>query len=233
MLTDDPDTPGAGMWEVALVSTMDRRPKGWSFQLPVVDLNYGLGSHVQLKFEVPWLVMKEEGETAKAGPGSSMIGVKWRFLDEERSGFDMSIYPQLEFSNNTQSVARGLADKETRLFLPIEAGKKTGTFEVTSELGYRIIQHESDELEYGLLFTRLVTRRVELMGELHGSSLRILREGELLLNIGSRIRLTKNAVLLISAGRTIVNSGEGPQNIGTIGIQFNFTNRMPRFALNK
>jgi hypothetical protein len=177
--------------------------------------------------------MKEEGETAKAGPGNSIIGVKWRFLDEERSGFKMSIYPQLEFNNDTHSVARGLAEKGTRLFLPIEAGKKIGTVEVTSEVGYRITQHALDELEYGLLFTRQVTRRVELMGELHGSSLRIFRERELLLIIGSRIRLAKNAVLLISGGRTIVNSGEGPQNIGTFGIQFNFRNRMPRFARNK
>ena len=159
MLTDDPGTPGAGMWEVALLSTMDRNRKGWAFQLPVIDLNYGLRSHVQLKFEVPWLVMKEGVETAKAGPGNSMVGVKWRFLDEERSGFAMSIYPQLEFNNDTHSMAPGLADKGTRLFLPIEAGKKIGTVEVTSELGYRIIQHEPDELEYGLLFTRRVTRR--------------------------------------------------------------------------
>ena len=212
---------------------MGRSRKGWAFELPVVDLNYGLRSHVQLKFEVPWLVMKEGGEKAKAGPGNSMIGVKWRFLDEERSGFEMSIYPQLEFNNNTHSVARGMTEKGTRLFLPIEAGKKIGTVEITSEVGYRITQDAPDELEYGLLFSRRMNRRVELMGELHGCSLRIFREDELSLNIGARIRLAKNAVLLISAGRTMDNSGEGPQNIGTFGIQFNFRNGMPRFARNK
>jgi hypothetical protein len=232
MLTDDPDTPEAGMWEVNFLSTMGRSRKGWTFELPVIDLNYGLRSNLQLKFEAPWLVMKEGGEKVKAGPGNSMIGVKWRFLDEERSGFKMSIYPQLEFNNHTHSVARGLADKGTRLFLPIAANKKIGTVEVTSELGYRIIQHEPDELEYGLLFTRRVTKRVELMAELHGSSSRIFSDDELLLNIGSRVRLAKNAVLLISAGSTIVNSGEGPQNIAAFGIQFNFKNRMPRFARN-
>jgi hypothetical protein len=230
MLTDDPDTPGAGRWEVGLISTMDRRRKGWTFELPLIDLNYGVRSHLQLKFEAPWLVIKERGETAEAGPGNSTIGVKWRFLDEERSGFAMSIYPQLEFKNDTHSVARGLADKGTRLFLPIEVAKKIGTVEVTSELGYRIIPHGPDELEYGLLFSRRITRRVELMGELHGSSVRIFRDGELLLNIGSRIRLAKNAVLLISAGRTIVNSAEGPHNTGTFGIQFNFRDLMPHFA---
>jgi hypothetical protein len=234
MLTDDPGTPGKGMWEVAFLSTMGRSREGWIFELPKIDLNYGLGNHIQLKVEAPWLVMKEVGERAKTGPGNSMLGVKWHFIDEERGGFDLSTYPQLAFNNATRSVARGLADKGTRLFLPVEAAKKFGTVEVTSEVGYRIVQNEPDEWEYGLLFARQVTRRVELMGELHGTSLRTFRDGELFLNVGSRIQLAKKAVLLMSAGRTIDNfGGQGPQNIATFGIQLNFRNRMPRFLRNK
>jgi len=38
MLTDDPGTPGAGMWEIALLSTMGRSREGWISQLPKVDL---------------------------------------------------------------------------------------------------------------------------------------------------------------------------------------------------
>jgi hypothetical protein len=234
MTTDDPATPGAGMWEVNFLTTLSRSREGSIFETPLVDLNYGLGNHIQLKLEAPWLLMKEPGEKIKSGPGNSMIGVKWRFLDEERRGLAMSIYPQLEFNNPTNSVERGLVEKGAALFLPVEIAKDIGPVEVNSEVGYRISQHGQDEWEYGLLFARSVTRRIELMAELHGSALRTFRKDELFFNAGSRIQLAKNAVLLVSAGRTFRNAGgQGPQTIAAIGIQFNFRNRMPGLARDK
>jgi len=234
MLTDDPGTPAKGTWEVNLLSTIGQRREGLIFEVPKIDLNFGLANRIQLKFESPWLVEKEPGEKANAGPGNFMLGIKWRFLDKERRGIDVSIYPQLEFNNATHSVERGPVDKGKLLFLPIEAAKNIGPLSVTGEVGYRIVQHGPGEWEYGLLFVRQVSRRVELMGELHGSALRTFREGELFLNVGSRIRIARNAALLISAGRTIRNAGgQGPVNIAAFGIQFNFRNRMPRFARNK
>lgn len=227
MLTDDPGTPGDGRWEVNFLSTLERSRNGWVSKAPNVDVNYGLGNHIQLKFEVPWLVMKEGGARRKAGLGDSMLGVKWRFLDEERNGIDMSIYPQLEFNNPTRSAEHGLVEKGMRLFLPVEAAKKVGPVEVNGEAGYRVVQHGTDELEYGLAVARQLTRRVELIGELHGSAVRTLREHELFFNAGSRVRLGKNAALLFSAGRTLrTPSDEGPHYIASFGVQFNFANRI-------
>ena len=234
MVTDDPGTPAHGVWEINLLSAMGQSREGWVFELPRIDVNYGLSNRIELKFESPWLVEKEPGEKATAGLGNFMLGIKWRFLDKERRGIDMSIYPQLEFNNATHSVERGLVDKGKLLFLPVEVAKEIGPVRVVGEVGYRIVQNGPDEWEYGLVFARQVSRRVELMGELHGSSLRTFREDELFLNVGSRIRIARNAVLLISAGRTINSAGgQGPVNIAAFGIQFNFRNRMPRFARNK
>ena len=223
MLTDDPGTPGNKKWEVNFLSTLERTRGGWLFEAPNVDINYGLGNHIQLKFEAPWVVAKEAGGKTRSGPGNSMFGVKWRFVDEESRGFDMSTYPQLEFNNPTRSVERGLVSDGMRLFLPVEVVKKVGPVEVNGELGYAIVQDGSDEVEYGLAVGRQVTRRIELIGELHGSGLRTMRGHELLFNIGSRVVLSKNSVLLVSAGRTIHNrAGEGPEHIAALGIQFNF-----------
>jgi hypothetical protein len=233
MVTDDPATPGAGMWEVNFLTTLSRSRDGSIFETPLVDLNYGLGNHIQLKLEAPWLVMKETGEKSESGLGNSMVGVKWRFLDEERRGLAMSIYPQLEFNNPTNSVERGLVEKGAALFLPVEAAKNLGSVKVNSEVGYRATQHGKDEWEYGILFARSVIRRIELLAELHGSALRSFREDELFFNVGSRIQVAKNTVLLVSAGRTIRNAGgSGPQTIAALGVQFNFRNRMPGFAHN-
>jgi hypothetical protein len=223
MLTDDPATPGKGRWEINFLSTLERSRNGWSFETPNVDLNYGLGNHIQLKLEAPWVIKKENGERTVGGPGNSMAGVKWRFLDEERNGFDMSIYPQLEFNNPTSSVSKGIVDRGVKLFLPIEGTKKVGPVEVNGEIGYLLTQHHTDEIEYGLLFARQVSNRVELMAEIHGSTLREIRETELFFNAGTRVSLKRNSVLLFSLGRTIRNvPGEGPQYIAALGVQFNF-----------
>lgn len=227
MLTDDPGTPGNGRWEVNFLSTLDRSRGGWVFEAPNVDINYGLGEHLQLKFETPWVVMKNSSEQMKNGPGNSMVGVKWRFLDEERNGVDVSTYPQFEFNNRAGSVERGLVERGLHLFLPIEAVKKVGPVKVNAEIGYEIVEHGPDELEYGLAVGRGVTRRIELIGELHGSALRTLREGELSVNAGSRLRLNRNAGLLFSAGRTIrTPAGEGPHYLAAVGLQLNFSNRV-------
>lgn len=234
MLTDDPGTPGNGRWEVNFLTILERTRHGYLFETPNVDLNYGIGDHIQLKFEAPWLIKKDSGERTIGGPGNSMAGVKWRFLDEERSGFDISTYPQLEFNNHTQSASRGLVDNGMNLFVPVEAVRKVGPIEVNGEIGYRINQHQPDEFEYGVLVARRASRHIELMAELHGSVLRSMREGELFFNAGSKIAISRNSVLLFSAGRTIRSiSGEGPQYIATFGIQFNFDNRFFRGSLGK
>jgi hypothetical protein len=234
MLTDDPGIPGNGMWEINLLSSMERTRHGWLLETPNVDLNYGLGNHIQLKFEAPWVIKKESGERMIGGPGNSMAGIKWRFLDEERNGFDLSVYPQLEFNNPTHSMARGLVDEGRNLFLPVEASRKVGPVRINGEIGYRIVQHRTDELAYGLLFARQTSRRLELMAEVHGSVLRTMRENELTVNAGSRIRLSKHSVLLVSAGRTIHEiHGQAPHYTATIGIQFNFSHPVLQAATFK
>lgn len=223
MLTDDPATPGDGNWEINFLSTLEQSRAGRMFETPNIDLNYGLGNHLQLKFEVPWLVLKSRDVPSASGLGNSTAGIKWRFVDEEDVGFDMSIYPQLEFNNPTKSVARGLAESGTRLFLPVEVAKRFGSVEVAGEVGYGIVQHGPNEAEYGILFARSFSSRFELMCELHGSTLRGFKVDELFFNAGSRVRLSKNAVLVFSGGETIRNSTtEGSQIVAAVGIQFSF-----------
>jgi hypothetical protein len=223
MLTDDPGTPGNKRWEVNLFGTLERGDDRKLEEAPNLDINYGLGDHIQLKFEVPWLVMKEYGRHARDGLGNSLAGVKWRFMDEDRHGLDLSTYPQLEFNNPTRSAARGLVDRGIKFFLPIEAVKTIGPVEVNGEAGYEFVKDGADDLVYGLAIGRQVTRRIEMIGELHGSVLRNLRENELFFNIGSRVKVTKHYGLLVSAGRSIDSiRGTGPQVIAAFGLQFNY-----------
>lgn len=224
LLTDDPGTPGDGRWEVNIVTSFERMRGHRSFEAPLFDINYGIGNNLQLKVEVPWLVQHAPGEKSQSGLGNTEVGVKWRFLDAEKHGIDMSVYPQIEFNNPTNSVERGLVEPGTRFLLPVQVSRKVGPVEMTGELGYSFTRHGSNETTYGLAVARGVSRRVELLAEVSGTSANHFHENQLVFNIGSIVQINKKANLVSAVGRSIYNvAGDGPSYSATLGVQFNFS----------
>ena len=51
MITDDPGTPGDRKWEINLAIAFEHRPGETSFDVPGIDLNYGVGEHIQLTLQ--------------------------------------------------------------------------------------------------------------------------------------------------------------------------------------
>ena len=96
LATDDPGTPGDGKWEINGAITTEITRSRQNFGLPALDFNYGVGEHVQLKFETEADLIHAMGSATRAGIGYSKVGVKWRFVDEEKSGVAVSVYPQLK-----------------------------------------------------------------------------------------------------------------------------------------
>lgn len=72
MLTDDPGTPGAGRWEINLAFTVEKDGEERLFEAPLLDVNYGVGDRIQLRYEIPWIVLHEQAET-RNGMGSSLL----------------------------------------------------------------------------------------------------------------------------------------------------------------
>ncbi len=90
--TDDPDTPGNKHWEINFGFVGDRNPEAGAYQIPDIDINYGLGDRIQLKYEIP--IALEETRALPASPGQpatpgqvigglgdSVPGIKWRFYE--------------------------------------------------------------------------------------------------------------------------------------------------------
>lgn len=221
MLTDDPGTPGNHRWEINTAFTMERSISGKEFEAPLLDINFGLGQRIQLKLEVPYRVIQEDGEKTKKGTGSFEFGVKWRFLDEERHGVSVSTYPQFEYKP-AASIRRGINDRGNELLLPIEVMRKVGPVDVNVEFGYRIEQHDKDELLYGIAVGREVTKRLELAAEIHGEPNRDFRKDDRVVNFGARYRLNRHYTLLFSAGRSLRHAtSDGALNLVMYGgLQF-------------
>jgi hypothetical protein len=223
LITDDPGTPGNNHWEINIATTLERTRDGQEQKVPIVDVNYGLGNRLQLKFEVPYLRVRDAGERGLWGLGNSNVGVKWRFAENEKQGWAVSTYPQLEFNNPTSSVRRGLVERGAQFLLPIEVSHKFLRLNVNEDFGYLFKQNRMDGLIYGIALGRQATKRLELLGEVHGEALRNFKEEELLFNLGGRFGVSKHLTLLFSSGRSFrrAESNE-PTLILYVGTQLSF-----------
>src|SRR2546423_14381204 len=140
LITDDPETPGNGHWEINVAWTLSQKQNERLFAIPLIDINYGLGQRIQLKAEVPWLVLQERRGGIQSGIGSANFGVKWRFLDKDRHGFAMSTYPQLEIRTSASSVRRGLIEQGGELLFPVGLSGELGRLTINGEIGYQVVQ---------------------------------------------------------------------------------------------
>ena len=204
LITDDPGTPGDRKWEINVPFTAEQTPSERTFEAPLLDMNYGVGEHVQLTYQVALLVVDEQNEGPRVTLGNSLVGVKWRFLDEDKHGVAMSIFPQVEFNNPGSNAAdRGLVDDGTQVLIPIEIARSFGKLALDVELGYDFIQFADDEWIYGIAAAYPLTKRLELCGEIAGMVDQDFRRNDVILNVGFRYDLTERMKLLFSAGRSL------------------------------
>ena len=222
MITDDTETVPKGHWEINTAFTIERGADGRLFGTPLLDINYGFAEHFQIKVEIPWIVVHQNGQRSVSGMGNTNIGVRWRFRDEkENHRVAVSMYPQIEFNNPTSSVRRGLVDKGPEFLMPLQWQTKAGKFSIGGDAGYRF-KRGADEMIYGFIVGREFNESFELMGEIHGTGpLQRLRDSEVVYNFGSRVKLSDHTNLLLSAGKSIRRNYD-PRFIGYGGIQINF-----------
>jgi hypothetical protein len=220
MITDDPGTPGNGKWEDNLAIIFGHRPNETSIDLPEIDLNYGVGDHIQLTLQTAPILLKRSGHGLIGGPGSIEAAVKWRFLDEATSGFDMSMFPRVIFNVAQSSVRRGLAEDGTRFQIPFQIAKTFGRWHADAEVGPRASTVGRSEWLYGIVCGFDLAKPTMLMAELHDESLMNFSRDVLTLNVGLRHEFTENYILILSMGHELRSPDQPTALIGYFGMQF-------------
>src|SRR6266436_1052470 len=137
MITDDPGTPGNGKWENNLAIAFFFFKQKTAYEVPAIDLNCGLGEHIQLTLQTAPVLLKRSGHGLIGGLGGTEAAVKWRFLDEQTNGdgFDMSMFPRVIFSVVSSSARRGLSQDGTRFQIPMQLAKTFGRWHADFEFG--------------------------------------------------------------------------------------------------
>jgi hypothetical protein len=219
MLTDDPGTPGDGHWEINIATLSDHTADATTSQVPLLDLNYGVGEHIQLKFEIPWLMQNSSGHD---GFGDGLAGVKWRFYDAGENAWQVSTYPQVEFASPlARSSHSGLTQSATSYLLPFEFQRGFADFDIGFELGrwFRPSSRQ-DTWIAGVVVGHEVQKGFELIAELHDERSVQNAHDELALNLGARWDFSARYSLLLSAGRDVHNSlSETNTLLSYIGLQ--------------
>jgi hypothetical protein len=220
MITDDPGTPGDGQWEINVAYQDDRTALARQRSFPHIDLNYGLGDHIQLKYETGYLVAGGVGsDGVRRDVDDSLLGVKWRFLDQDTAKVDMSMYPQLDLINSNRSVRRGVAEPGPNLLLPVEVAHAFGSVTLVSEVGYQYSSERPNEWVAGLLGAFEVTKQFELMAEIRSVSDHFLSSGDLVFNVGLRQEIVGHFELIAAAGTGLRNGTDTTRFVGYLGFQ--------------
>ena len=80
-ITDDPGTPGNRHWEINIGWIANHNPGQSYYQIPDVDINYGWGDRIQLKYEIPLAAATDPNNSTGVGLGESYPGIKWRYFE--------------------------------------------------------------------------------------------------------------------------------------------------------
>jgi hypothetical protein len=230
-LTNDPGTPGNANWEINLGSMQTIARGVSSYQVPQIDLNFGVGERIQLTYEVPYILQTGAGRQGQSGWGNGYPGLKWRFLDQGEDGWQVSTFPQMETAGSELARQKGIAAPGPRYLLPLEVSKKLGPLDVDFEAGYYVAGHAPRERILGFVAGRPVTERLELDAEVYDDRAYDTGPHSTTLDLGGRCKLRPGVIALFMAGRSINGfAGGQPEFIGYVGVQILLSDYGRRFS---
>jgi hypothetical protein len=213
-VTEDPEPPPAGGWEINVPFIIERTPGETDMNTPLFDFNYGL-PNIQLKLEIPVETIHDDGDETASGAGDLLLGVKWRFLNNERSQFQLGTYPQVLVPTGDHS--RGLGLGGSAFVLQLIAQKNWEKWTLYGNVGYwwQAGAENRDYFYAGAVLEREINERLTLGVELFGNSSKERgRQSELAFNVGGICKLTKHLNLLFTGGRDIVGDTHAMAYIG-------------------
>ena len=213
MQSDDTETPGPNNWEINLAMHADLAGRERRIELPLFDVNYGLGETLQFKYEVPYVFARQPQPDAGGpvrpadvhGVSDSIFGVKYRFYDDRDAGLSLAIYPQVEFK--TPGAGSSASEGPTSLILPVIVTREFEHASITANAG---LETSAGEHRYFASFGvgRRLTDHIALLAEIVGTNLNVADEKHVLLNFGVRRKISDTQSLSAALGRDVYAGGD-------------------------
>ena len=220
-VTDDPEPVKYGHWEVNYGASKIWRVGSASAALPVIDINYGIASDVQLHLQ-PRYSLEKDAQGQRAAVDDTEVGAKYRFLNREQDdmSFMAGIYPMLQLPTGDGRLGAGRGRLQALLPVWFQAGIANWT--VYGGLGYRVNQGPQNK---NSIFTGVTTLHqfrpwLQLGGEIFRETANardsVSTSG---FNLGGYCSLAPNYNLLFSAGKNLKNVPAASQRAVFIALQ--------------
>ena len=217
-LTDDPVPTDTGHWEIYGFTAGEGRD-GTVDGDAGFDLNYGPVKAVQLTATLPLSFSRDLAAGWRTETGDVELGVKLRFLNDEKHGISAAVFPRAILPTSTIA-----GDERTRFLLPLWVGKDFaggtslfggGGFEINPGPGNRnfwqaaaAVTHDLDErLSIG---GEIAWQQPEEAGGADQASL----------GVGSIVKLSDHYALLFSGGPTWAGHRTSYHFYGALGLFF-------------
>jgi hypothetical protein len=120
-----------------------------------VRLHYGGLPNVQLHFQPGMAIARVNGTPLKWGPGDTEFGIKYRFIEQDKTSWvpSVAVFPKLEAP--TGDAARGLGTGRTQAFFPLWLQKDIGDWTTFGGGGFMALAIKTSGLRVGHWNARL------------------------------------------------------------------------------
>jgi hypothetical protein len=225
--TDDPEPVDYQHWEFYTFFTGTHVSGDTSGAGPAFEFNYGAAPNLQLHIVAPLAFDHASGGPTHFGYGDTELGVKYRFIEEDKNGWrpQVGVFPQVELPTGDQN--RGLGAGHVRVYLPLWVQKSSGDWTTYGGGGYWINQDDilgdKNYWFFGWLLQRKVTEKLTLGGEIfHQTADTVLGKDSTGFNLGGSYDFDEHHHLLFSAGRGFQNASTTNLHSWYLGWQITY-----------
>lgn len=200
--TDDPEPVEYRHWEFYLASQNSHNRDGWTGTAPHFEVNYGVVPNVQLHVIAPLAYsLPKDGQSAY-GFGDTELGIKYRFVQEQKWIPQIGTFPFLELPTGSRS--RGLGNGTAQVFIPLWLQKSFEHWTTYGGGGFWLDAGQRDRhwWYFGWLVQRQLFEGFTLGAEIfHQTPRERGTERDTRFNVGAVIDLSDEHHVLLSAGR--------------------------------
>ena len=228
---DDPATPGCNQWEINILASADLSLDANRYELPLLDINYGVGDNLQLKYEVPNVSSRSDGTTVSS-VGNSKAGIKYMFYENEEAKLHMAFYPQIEFiTPQSGAEEKGLETAGAIVSLPFLLSTKLGQtvlgdVMMTTNLCYNISSKSDTSNSVSLLagLGMPLSSKISMMAELSTDQAVTqnsegVRDQLVKSDVGMMVKVFKQVLLFGSVGGSLYSSDQNHHTYFSTGIR--------------
>ena len=220
-VTNDPDPPELGQWEINLPWSMERSRNGSaSGEFVRVDVNYGYDRYTQISVEMPMPYQFPAGGGLRFGAGDVLLEYKRRFGLDAKAGY-FGVNPELTLPTGDEE--RGLGAGRATLQLPLLYQKQWGDTVAYADARYKWRAGDDGKSYwfFGLALEQAVGEKLKLGGELFATTPQSPNgEANVGFNVGGKWLMAPGRILMFSAGRSFMQE---PELTLFIGLKLLFT----------